>query len=652
MESSSKVVVADRALQAATVAEELGLGGRETITAAAFSAREALESQPTVSATATVDVRAELERLPRITFDVRETDAGTRREPAALDDADLVAITTLGEGGMGRVVLARQRSLARDVAVKTPREAAKPRELAALVHEARTAGGLEHPGIVPVHALAVDGRGRPLLVMKRIDGVDWATLLADPEHPRWAARMGAGEDWLAANIEILVRVCEALELAHDRGVIHRDIKPENVMVGSFGEVYLADWGIARAKNAEPEGFLVGTPAFMAPEMVRGEDVDERTDVFLLGATLHAVLTGEPRHPGRTVMEMVAAAARSAPHRYRDDVAPQLANLCNAATSRDRTRRPPGARAFKQELLSFVRHRSAVALCDAALASLRALEALLGVDGKPPENLAEAYRLAAEARFGLAQCLRSYPEYVPAREASERCLEVLIDLEIRQGHVESASAMLREIASPSASLVARLEEARSAAARAESERARLRGMERDLDPSIERGTRALVGVIIVVLATALTAVGVKRTEQLAVRGDWTLVAFAGTVLVVTLGAGVFFRKRLFTNAFNRSIAWMLVTVQVLMLVNRAIGAARELPVEVILMADTLIILNGVIIAALALLPRLAASAPVYAASLVIMFLVPEHAPLAFGVAGSCALIVLVWAVATGRRRLGG
>jgi serine/threonine-protein kinase len=172
--------------------------------------------------------------------------------PVSMDGAqsDFDVAGTIGEGGMGRVLLARQRSLARDVAIKTLKDDASPRDRAALVREARVSGSLEHPGIVPVHTLGADGAGRPLLVMKRIVGVDWETLLRNPDHAAWRTVIGEAGDRLDASLEILGRVCRALELAHDRGVIHRDVKPSNVMVGSFGEVYLVDWGLATAKGTE------------------------------------------------------------------------------------------------------------------------------------------------------------------------------------------------------------------------------------------------------------------------------------------------------------------------------------------------------------------------------------------------------------------
>ena len=160
---------------------------------------------------------------------------------------------------------------------------------------------------MPVHALGTAADGEPALVMKRIEGVLWADLLQSPSHPRWAA---AEMDRLKWNLEVLMQVCRAVEYAHSRGLAHRDLKPDNVMIGDFGETYVMDWGVSIALGALTGGplksdatvdvlpaSLVGTPCYMAPEMLRRGTVSERTDVYLLGGILHEILTGEPPHRG-------------------------------------------------------------------------------------------------------------------------------------------------------------------------------------------------------------------------------------------------------------------------------------------------------------------------------------------------------------------
>jgi len=251
------------------------------------------------------DVAATIAANPRSTIEPAQrasADAMGRRALQELGAArDERGITsgldleqTIGEGGMGIVRLATQRSLGRKVAVKTLRPAAR-NEVATLrlLREAWVTGTLEHPNIVPVYDLGLDEDGSPIIVLKRIEGVEWGDIMRDANAAR--ARYGA-EDLLEYNLRILLQLCNAVSLAHARGVLHRDLKPENVMIGSFGEVYLVDWGIAVSLTADALGRLplavdqnemAGTPYYMAPEMLGAlGKLSVRTDVYLLGAILH------------------------------------------------------------------------------------------------------------------------------------------------------------------------------------------------------------------------------------------------------------------------------------------------------------------------------------------------------------------------------
>lgn len=234
--------------------------------------------------------------------------------------AELVAVGTLGEGGMGVVELAQQPALGREVAVKRLRsELAGELHVHALLDEARITGSLEHPNILPVHGVGLDPAHGPLVVMKRVQGQTWNQLLAaDREVSATPGRLDSAQ--LSRHLRALMQVCNALEFAHSKDIIHRDIKPANVMLGEFGEVYLLDWGIALRLAAEsagdsPETAGFGTPVYMAPEMVLGRGIDGRSDVYLLGATLHELLTGQPRHTGKSLAACFADALTSDPFEY-------------------------------------------------------------------------------------------------------------------------------------------------------------------------------------------------------------------------------------------------------------------------------------------------------------------------------------------------
>jgi tetratricopeptide (TPR) repeat protein len=224
----------------------------------------------------------------------------------------------LGRGGMGAVLRVRDSDLGRTLAVKIllPRAAASPGAADRFLEEARLTGRLQHPGIPPVHELGRLEDGRPFFAMKLIAGRTLAELLqergAGPGAPAPDSRL----------LGIFRQVCQTIAYAHSQGIIHRDLKPANVMVGAFGEVQVMDWGLAKALDrgegratpsdegaaAEADdlpagqaaaltraGTVLGTPAYMAPEQARGEvdRLDERCDVFGLGALLCEILTGRP-----------------------------------------------------------------------------------------------------------------------------------------------------------------------------------------------------------------------------------------------------------------------------------------------------------------------------------------------------------------------
>jgi tetratricopeptide (TPR) repeat protein len=233
----------------------------------------------------------------------------------------------IARGGMGAILKGRDVDLGRDIAVKVLLETRQGKtELARrFIEEAQIAGQLQHPGVTPVYELGVLPDKRPYFTMKLVKGQTLAALLS--------ARKDASDD-LSKYLGIFGQVCQTLAYAHARAVIHRDLKPSNIMVASFGEVQVMDWGLAKvlqqggiadekkmqqrqevsiirtqrsAGSASSEvgtdtqaGSVLGTPAYMAPEQARGDVdlVDERVDVFGLGAILCEILTGQPPFTGK------------------------------------------------------------------------------------------------------------------------------------------------------------------------------------------------------------------------------------------------------------------------------------------------------------------------------------------------------------------
>lgn len=205
----------------------------------------------------------------------------------------------IARGGMGSVRRLHDRALVRTVAKKQLHEAALMVPGAALrfLEEAQITGQLDHPNVVPVYDVALDENGLPAyFTMKLVQGQTLGEL-AQEAHAR-----GLGGDDVERFFRIVLKVCDALSFAHSRGVIHRDLKPDNVMVGTHGQVYLMDWGIALLRQSQrpsdtsqADPPVLGTPAYMAPEQARGEldAIDERSDVFGVGAMLYRVLSGRP-----------------------------------------------------------------------------------------------------------------------------------------------------------------------------------------------------------------------------------------------------------------------------------------------------------------------------------------------------------------------
>ena len=211
----------------------------------------------------------------------------------------------LGRGGMGVVLRVLDQNLQREVAMKVGLSDTSHRA-EAFVREARVTAQLEHPNVVPVHELGAYPDGRVYFVMRRVEGMTLQDRLLAPDLEQGV------EERLQELLLIMLKVCDAISYAHSKGLLHCDLKPQNIMTGSFGEVYVVDWGIARGKGvpratAPGRVQLSGTPAYMAPEQLQPGNTgpDELSDVFGLGCILYAILTGGAApYGGDTVEECI------------------------------------------------------------------------------------------------------------------------------------------------------------------------------------------------------------------------------------------------------------------------------------------------------------------------------------------------------------
>jgi serine/threonine-protein kinase len=322
----------------------------------------------------------------------------------------------IARGGMGAVLRGRDTELKREIAVKVLLEthAGRTEFVQRFVEEAQIAGQLQHPGIAPIYDVGTASGKRPYFTMKLVKGQTLAKLLAERpvghvcNVPDEEARYKRAPRDLPRMLKVFEAVCQTLGYAHDKHVIHRDLKPANIMVGTFGEVQVMDWGLAKVlasggrqpPDSEPgtviatvrdsdghsgqtqAGTAMGTPGYMAPEQARGEveRIDERADVFGLGALLCEILTGQPPFPGKSKEAMrMAQKADFAGALSRLDACGAdseliaLAKRCLAAEPEDRPRHAGEVADGMTAYLESVEARLRQAELERAQAQVKAIE---------------------------------------------------------------------------------------------------------------------------------------------------------------------------------------------------------------------------------------------------------------------------------------
>jgi serine/threonine-protein kinase len=389
-----------------------------------------------------------------------------RRAPPLADDERYRPRALLGRGGMGEVWSAVDRRMGREIAIKVATgERADRAALARFLREARVQARLDHPGVVPVHDLGTRPDGSVFFTMQRVRGETLAAVLA--------ARAAGDEDVRLRHtvhrlLLALVSVCHAVEAAHAHGLLHRDLKPANIMLGERGEVYVLDWGLAKpiaaaagaadaiddgddlaraadeladldaagaalapaerglaawasvaqevetgGRDLTGVGQFLGTPGYMAPEQARGEPIDERVDVYALGATLFELLAGAPLIPRGSTIEVIArtaagpdarASLRGHPH-----IPPELEELCARAAAPERLERLAAVADLRQGLEAYLEG-------DRDLERRRALaeEAVSAAAADVSRALAGDARARAAALAGLGRALAIAPDHADAQ----------------------------------------------------------------------------------------------------------------------------------------------------------------------------------------------------------------------------------------------
>lgn len=505
--------------------------------------------------------------------------AATDREAVKAAPAERVVLgDIIGEGAMGVVRQAHQGHLRRTVAVKEPRidmDAAEPdpQILSALLREAWISGNLEHPNIVPIHLLSREG-DKPLIVMKRIEGLSWAEALrrqnsdggadARPSHER----AGVPADHLEEHLGIFTEVCHAVHFAHSRGVLHLDLKPDNVMVGEFGEVYVLDWGIAAGignkrptwmPDAHAIAAVIGTPGYLSPEQAEGdgEMFGTHTDVYLLGAILHEILMGERLHPGSLVSSLISS-HRAVPPEYGPEVPAELAQIVRRAVAPLPRDRFASVDAMREAVESFISHRRSNELTVTALSMMEAIRqthhaSSVETAATAAVNHAIDYEnQVTECRFALQQALRVWPDNSAAIVGLTELLTLLVERACDDGDLRSAAAALSEHPSPSEPLEKRVAALRTKLKHERAEERELRELGQQHDLSRNRRQRFVLSLVSGFTwffwnygMGALDKADIFPISHTALLLSWALSA--GTFAIVLLTVG---RSSLLATEINR------------------------------------------------------------------------------------------------------
>ncbi|MGB7329330.1 MAG: protein kinase [Rubripirellula sp.] len=320
------------------------------------------------------------------------------------ENTDYRIIGKLGAGGTAVVFQAHQRAVDREVAVKMLHEelSGKAASRERFLAEARVIGGLDHPNIIALHEVYSDASGGLFYSMKCIDGTSWDKQIADLSHEQ--------------NMDTLLRVADGIRYAHSRGLIHRDIKPENVMLGRFGEVLLADWGLAIKCGSQDEALVAnssigGTPAYMAPELASASagEINFQTDVYLLGAILFQIQTGRPPHYGETLLECLRAAASNVIETT--EVEGELMDIAMTAMATKQSDRYPDVDAFVAAIKDQRQHEQSVRLVRRAVRQV--------AQPKNTVDVVDPYKDYGIADALLGEAIETWPENPRAHEVRKR-----------------------------------------------------------------------------------------------------------------------------------------------------------------------------------------------------------------------------------------
>ncbi len=517
---------------------------------------------------------------------------------------DLNLIEPLGQGGMGVVHLAKQTSLGREVAVKMLREEKRDQHQAQkLIHEAKITARLDHPNIIPVYSMGVDPSHphAPLYVMKKVEGVNWKQVIRnDTELP---TLLNTQDDLLDGHLAILEHVCRAVHYAHSKGIVHLDLKTDNVMLGSFGEVYVVDWGISALylpDQNDPDAAGLphtsdiknpkGTPGFMAPEIVaaQGELVGPATDIYLLGGLLHYILTKQTRHQGATLYLVLNSAYTSAPYDYPPDVPPMLAKICNKAMSREPLNRYKSAEEFRQAIATFRRQREGVALLQSARNTLKLL-ITHGTQEHSQIVTSHMYQKYGELNFALERAKKLGVSNTAGVQGA--ALRVMFDMELSKENAAAARELLGQAnqwSGKDTQRISMLEELETQLADKEAWVQHMRTEQSDNDVSISQKTRGWIILAMTLIWATVAAVG--RTllyKNILPNTPESLILLKGINTLLAIALSLVAPHLMKLNQVNRRLFTTLSLVMSAGLITRGICLWQGVPEHISLVMESLL-----------------------------------------------------------------
>ncbi len=369
---------------------------------------------------------------------------------------DFRLVKKLGQGGMGDVYLAHQASLDRMLALKLikPIEGRKRAQLTQtgkldefeetrrqqFLSEAIVTSDLDHPNIVPIHEAGFSSDGNLFYAMKCVVGDPWSDKIKSFSRDQ--------------NLEVLMKVCDAIACAHNRGVVHRDIKPQNIMLGGFGVVLVMDWGLAlptpkydKSDTILATSGLGGTPAFMAPEMAVGPmtKIGPASDIYLLGATLYLIITGHAPHHGRNVTECMMAVRNNSIRPAAPEHRGELLQIAMKAMESDPKNRYPDVESFQAAIRDYREHAESIAL---ATNATRELDKAIKIG---------SYSAFSRATFGFEESIKSWNGNAKAHQGIAEATRLHAETAYAKGDFELGLSLLDENNAEHVDLIARLTE---------------------------------------------------------------------------------------------------------------------------------------------------------------------------------------------------